>query len=205
MKKVILFFLIAATSLMVTVSAYSSTRTDSVEIEEIPQAKSLWCWAACAEIAGRVFYPTSTRTQHTIVMHLKSTPDETYPNVTGTIADSVTGSEYVTYNTVDFDYTFGLDSIWTFEEMATSLRNGYPIQALIAPYSSDNERLVGHVVVIHRTDLLYDTSNSESHYFIRYYDPWDGGSYEYCLYADFCDGTYNDRIYDGQIFALEGG
>ena len=182
----------------------SSIRSDSVDIPRIPQAKSNWCWAACAEMAGKTVYPNATRTQYSVVEYLKGNIGVPYPDVSGDVDDSAEGSTYVTNDTISFVSKFrGLFSIengqWTFSEIAESLRGGNPVQVCGGYYNSLGIRTGGHVVVIYQADLIFSSSGSGNSYCIGYYDPWDDQNF-YCTYDAFCDGSFNGRRYDGTIY-----
>ncbi len=41
-----------------------------VSVTPVQQLQSNWCWAACAQMAGKAKYPSSTRTQIHVVNHL---------------------------------------------------------------------------------------------------------------------------------------
>ena len=46
-----------------------------VSVTPVQQLQSNWCWAACAQMAGRSKYPSSTRTQIHVVNHIYGTYD----------------------------------------------------------------------------------------------------------------------------------
>lgn len=193
LKSVLSSFLALVMIFTLSCPAYATIQTESVSVTAVIQAKSNWCWAACAQMAGRAMYPTSTRTQYSVVYYLKHTSSENYPNVPGSISDSAIGSGYVTYNNVTFNSTA---SAWNFSQIATSLSNGYPVQAG-AGYYSGGIRTGGHVVVIYTTQFIDVTGTFE--YYIDYLDPWDG-SRNHCTFASFSNGSYNSRIYDQTIY-----
>ena len=163
----------------------------SVSVTSVKQDKDNWCWAACAEMAGKSVYSgTSYRTQYSVVNKIKGTAADPYPDVSGSISDSATGAKYVTYDTVDFE---SKSSKWSFSEIETSLTNGHAVQAG-AGYYNWIFRDGGHVVVIYATTT--DAAGTE---YISYIDPWDGKSYT-CTYKAFCDGSFNNRKYDQTIY-----
>lgn len=169
------------------------TITNSVSVSSVTQAKSNWCWAACAEMAGKSVYASSTRSQYSVVYYLKGVASDPYPNVSGYITDTEAGSEYVSYSNEDFRST---SSTWSFSQIATSLGNDNPVLAS-AGYYSNGVRTGGHVVVIYLTQMI-DSSSGTSCY-VKYIDPWDGASY-YCTFDSFCDGSFNGRIYDRTVY-----
>ncbi|MGN0601162.1 MAG: papain-like cysteine protease family protein [Oscillospiraceae bacterium] len=171
----------------------ATVQYDGVNVNVVKQAKSQWCWAACAEMAGKNVYPSSKRTQYTVVKYIKGSSSNSYPNVTGTIANSATGSQYVAYNRKTFKSTA---SKWSFSKIVSSMRKGYAVEAG-AGYYSNGKRNGGHVVVISGTQFVDNSSGT--FYYIDYIDPWDG-SFHHCTYSSFCNGTYNSRKYDQTIY-----
>lgn len=165
-------------------------RTEHVNINGVVQAKSNWCWAACAETVGTTLYPSSQRDQYDVVKYIKGTPDDPYPNVPGYTEDSAEGSEYVTYNRFQFGRT---TSPFSFLDIESDIADGFPIQAS-AGYYSGSARSGGHVVVIYMTQN-FDYGEQ----YINYFDPWDGMNHV-CTYSSFCDGSYNGRQYNYTIF-----
>ena len=181
---------------MLCPTAFATVQTEAVDIDGVTQSKSKWCWAACAEITGKAVYPSSSRDQYDVVKYLKGTSSTPYPNSSGSIQDSATGSEYAAYNTKDFT---SKASKWNFSQIATSLSRGNPVQAG-AGYYSGSTRNGGHVVVVCMTQFIDDSSGIE--YYIDYYDPWDGTSH-HCTLDAFSDGSYNGRKYDQTIYVVE--
>lgn len=177
-------------------TAFATVQTEGVSIDGVTQAKSEWCWAACAEIAGKAVYPSSSRDQYDVVKYLKGTDSNPYPNSPGSIQNSATGSEYVAYNTEDFT---SKASKWNFSQIATSLSHGYPVQAG-AGYYTGSTRRGGHVVVIYMTQFIDTSAGTET--YIDYFDPWDGTSH-HCTLDAFSDGSYNGRKYDQTIYVVE--
>lgn len=169
-----------------------NAQIESVSVTAVQQAKSNWCWAACAEMSGKVVYSSSTRTQYNVVNYLKGSLFVPYPNSTGSIEESASGSQYVAHNTKTFTST---DSKWIFPQIESSLADGYPVQAG-AGYYTNGVRNGGHVVVIKKTE------STNSNAYIDYVDPWDGATY-HCSYLSFCDASFNGRKYDQTIYVEE--
>ena len=170
--------------------------TQVVNVTPVKQAKIYWCWAACAEMAGKTVYLSSNLTQWDVVKHIKGTTSEPYPDVTGNIGESAMGSAYVAYYSRTFK---GVYSKWNFSQIANSLYKKYPIQAAGGYYDSENERHGGHVVVIYMTEEIETATSSEQ--YIYYIDPADGKSYK-CTYTQFCDGSFNGRRYDQTAYVV---
>lgn len=181
---------------MLCLPAFATVQTEGVNINGVIQAKTNWCWAACAEITGKAVYPASTRTQYNVVNHLKGSLLESYPNVSGSIEDSASGSKYVANNTKNF---VSIAYKWNFSQIASSLSHGYPVQAG-AGYYNGVIRNGGHVVVIYMTQFI-DNSSGMEHY-INYFDPWDGTNH-YCTLDAFSNGSYNGRKYDQTIYVQQ--
>lgn len=167
----------------------------SVDVIPIKQAKDNWCWAACAEMAGKtafksVYNLTSYRTQYNVVEKLKGTSSEPYPDETGSISESATASKYVTYDYIEFAST---GSKWSFAKIESSLNDGYAVQAG-AGYYNLIFRKSGHMVVI------YETKTVGSENYVSYIDPLFPDEDYCCTYEEFCNGTYNDRKYDQTVY-----
>lgn len=172
----------------VPLSAYAID--EAVDVTIVEQAATNWCWAACAEMAGVVEYPSTDRDQWDVVKELKGNFISHYPNESGSIQESAEGSEYITYDTVNFTSE---ETIWTFSEIVEMLRDGHVLQAGAGYYDSNGNRNGGHVVVIH----LITTRTGED--CVQYVDPWDG-TRRLVTYAAFCNGSYNGRRFDQVIY-----
>lgn len=191
-KKIIIFLLtLLLCFIPLANSVNATTQFHGVNIIGVVQAKSNWCWAACAEVCGKNVYPSSTRTQYSVVTFIK----ESTINEAGTLDESARGSQYVAYNNKTYSYTY---STWNFSQIVNSLKNGYAVQAG-AGYYSGGLRTGGHMVVIYGTQFI-DNSSGLLNY-IDYFDPWDGTRH-HCLFSEFCNGNYNNRIYDQTVFVI---
>ena len=176
--------------------AFATVQTDSVPITGVKQAKSKWCWAACAEIVGKAVYPSTNRTQFDFVSRYKGTLANPYPNEkSGTLAESAGGSQYVAYDKVKFD---SIEGVWSFSKFVDSIAHGYPVQAA-GGYYTNGKRTGGHMVVVYMTQFTDNLSGSNC--YIDYYDPWEDISH-HCTYNSFCNGSYNTRIYDQTVYAI---
>ncbi len=76
---------------------------------------------------------------------MKGFPGNPYPNWAGDLNDSVDGSEYMTYNTVNFSYHSSFP--WLFSEIVSSIQTGNPIEAGLSKYQ-EGHRIAGHMVGI---------------------------------------------------------
>ena len=187
LRNVMLFM----TVLMMCSSSLSSISTSAAElsISIVTQAKTEWCWAASAEMAGKYAYSSSTRDQWDVVNHVHGTIFDSYPNKSGSIANSASGSKHMTHNTKTFSY---IASAYTISQIRTSINtNSKPLQAGAGYYNSNGNRNGGHMVVISGV-----TSTGET---ITYLDPWDGTKHT-CTLTAFGDASYNGRKYDQTVY-----
>ncbi len=187
---VICLILIVVMSFTVTAIAYSSEVHQTL-VTPVVQAKTLWCWAACAEMAGKYMYSSSNRSQYDVVNYLKGTPSDLYPNVAGSISETATGASYITYNNHSFS-SIGLP--FSFDALHAALGNHQPVLAGCTYLSGG-----GHMVTIYRTVKAID--GGVTYTYVSYYDPANGNGYV-CTYSDFCDGTYNSRNYAATGYVL---
>ena len=155
-----------------TYAAYNYTAS----VTAVAQAKSNWCWAACAQMAGRNSNPSSTRDQWYAVGILKGTG---YPNVTGTIEECAAASSIVTNSTRGYSYTISnMYSIFK-----NRLMSGYVSIMCMS----------GHSVAIYRLD---NNSGSDRIYFI---DPNGGVSRNY-TYSSFSAGGFGGRVMEALVY-----
>lgn len=166
----------------------------ALNVTGVVQEKTNWCWAACAEMAGKQAYPSSDRDQWDVVKEVKGTLFTPYPNVGGGMSESIEGSEYVTYSTITFSKS-GSDTSW--ETLCNNMAAGKAIQAQAGYYSSSGSRTSGHIVVIIECFVTGSATSVVKN--IRYIDPLDGLTHV-CSYEEFCDGTYNGRMFDGIVY-----
>ena len=160
----------------------SADATYSVSVTPVIQSKTNWCWAACAEMAASVVSPSSYYYQYSIVKYIYGSPI----NATGSITQSASGSEYACNHIKSFT---GVYSTLSFTDICLELYFGCPVQAA-AGYYNGGVRNGGHVVII--IEAIAISGGSQ---FIKYIDPANGYIYT-CTYSQFCDGSYNGRIYD---------
>lgn len=189
-KIVIICIVISLISTSFIFSADATVQYTGVNVVSVKQARTNWCWAACAEVSGKNVYPGSTRTQYNVVTYIKG---RSSINEGGAISEGAKGSRYVAYDKKSYGYT---SSKWSFSQITASLNKGYAVQAG-AGYYTDNNRNGGHRVVIYGTQFIDNSSGN--FYYIDYFDPWDATTH-HCTYSDFCDGSYNDRRYDQTVY-----
>ena len=170
---------------------YATNIIYMISITPVQQAYSNWCWAACAQMAGKTMYSSSGRTQYSVVNYLYGDSMEQYPNVQGTLNDSTEGSKYVTYYNRGFAST---TSAWGFTSIENHMAQNKPIQAGIGGYFG-TVRMTGHMVIIYGTAHVEDSTGS--YWFVAYIDPDDGQNH-YTSFSTFCqDGYY---IYDQTVY-----
>lgn len=180
----------------INIKAQAITSTTSVNIIGVRQNRSNWCWAACAEMAGKTAFSASQRTQDDVVNFLMGTEENPTPNEPGFADEVASGANYVAH----FQKTFvSEESALDFSEITYSLAKGYAIPAGYVFYNSSGEPRGGHMVTIYMTQFVDFGGTSE--YRITYYDPWDGTSHT-CAFEDFCDGTYTSGIYEASVYVV---
>lgn len=153
----------------------------------VKQAKPNWCWAASAENAI-LWEANPTKSQWAAVRYIKGTSTVPYPNVPGTLSDSVKAAEYISDWKEDYtsksyaaSFTFLFNEVYSYSNKVL-LSAGY--------YNSSGTRTGGHMVT------LYGVNNSNNE--IRYNDVWDDTTH-ITTYSKFCNGSYNGRKYDGTV------
>ncbi|MBD5129622.1 MAG: hypothetical protein HDT43_06830 [Ruminococcaceae bacterium] len=149
-----------------------------VPVAPVIQAKSNWCWAACAEMCGKTIAPSSTRTQYDVVKYIKG---DTY-NVGGNKLECANGCKYVALSEKDF-------IIGYMDFSVIGNRTGRN-EALVA-FGEPTEGSGGHTFLI-RGSQFVDGSGS-TQYNIDYINPSNGNNY-HCSYESFCNGEYNNFI-----------
>ena len=188
-KRILLVGITILVAFCLSFSAYADrSYSYSISVTPVVQSNSNWCWAACAEMAGKVLYPSTGRTQSDAYCYI-------YHSLTGnasaSIEDSANATEYVTH----FNSTLtGVYYTLSFSTIKTHIQNGNPIQAA-AGYYIGSTRCGGHVVVIKGVYFASATSTK----YIQYVDPANGNTYS-CTYTAFCNGSYNGRKYDQTVF-----
>jgi len=168
------------------------TGNKTLDVKQIKQEKSNWCWAACSEMAGRYIcgYPflgIGYRSQSDIVKYVKgSTAD-----LPGSLADSAKGSKYASKD----KYTYYYESkVWSWSDLRGEIDNNRTVQ-LGAGYYENQIRRGGHMVIL--TGWTFNSSSNR--YYIYYNDPWDG-TQQFCEYSAFLDGSFNGRKYDQTVY-----
>mgnify|MGYP002556022142 CR=1 FL=1 len=144
-------------------------------LTDVQQAKSNWCWAACAEMAGHYVYPQTDKSQWAVVRYFKGTATEDYPNVGGDSSDMERAVEYVANNTVDYSVvTAALRCSQIYNEVVVDDK---AIVASMQPSSG-----TGHAI------LVYGIRYACGVDYVRYIDPWDAMP-RMVKYSELIDGT----------------
>ena len=175
--------LILSFSTCLTVSATSKYLTmDGIRWQA--QKKTKWCWAACARNAVRYEYfekgKTGWKSQNSIVKKVYGSE----VNKGGTINQTKNSANYASNYTKTYKAS---NSAFSYPSLKTQIDQGDVI-LLFGSYNNGG----GHVVTMHG----YNTSNNK----IRYFDPWDGGSYHTMTYSSFKNGTTTHRQYVATVY-----
>lgn len=99
MKKtlqIVISFILCYTVYLSTFNTYAKAAVINhvVPVSIVKQAKSNWCWAACAEMFGKSVYSSSARTQYDIVRYVKGSE----VNKTANVSECLTACQYASYN-----------------------------------------------------------------------------------------------------------
>ncbi len=175
-KRSVVLLLLLALVLITPISASA----DTLNVRAVKQAKSNWCWAACAEMLGCYEEPGSTRSQWDVVMHVTGSTD----NVPGSAEDAAVGAAFVCYNTSSFAATHRAFSKAAIKNMIDN--TGNPLIVGIVWVDRDGYPVAGHMMVI----AGYDDGQ------VMIIDPWDRSTrwmdYQDLLY--FEGGYYLDTV-----------
>jgi len=131
------------------------------------------------------------KTNGTLFNGLKEPLSDPYPNVPGNMYDASKGMDYATQSPY-VTYITKSSSI-TYSKIMELINMHHPIYTGAGYYNQDGTRTGGHATVIKG----YDSVGM----MIEYVDPLGDGSIHLCYYNDFCNGNYNDRIWDGTIYS----
>lgn len=147
-------------------SSTTFAASKTLNVTRVRQAKSNWCWAASSEMVGR--YGVSTSRDQWAVVNLIWGP--TYPNQPGSVANMVSGVQFVSNYTKQAKSSSSLLSL---SNIQSRINSGKPMIARLAWNSGD-----GHAIV------LSGYSNSQ----IRCIDPWENTSTTYYEYNKLKNG-----------------
>lgn len=95
----------------------------TVSVTPVHKAFSNWCWAACAEMAGKNVYPSSWCVQYTVVSLIKGSGN---PNVGGTAYETASGCTIVTNSTKNYIVQ---NSTFSQPQIKNYINSGYALVA----------------------------------------------------------------------------
>lgn len=144
-----------------------------LNVPQITQLNSNWCWAACALMTGKFLYPNTMQSQASTVAYIKGSSSNNDP---GSIFETADAVFYVTNGT--YYYVTTLLIPLNFNQIKTSINNSYPVIALVRNSGS------GHYYVIRG----YDTYPSNMVHLI---DPWTGNPVS-VNWNNFVNGTWSE-------------
>lgn len=157
----------------------------------VMQARSKWCWAASSENAI-LWEMSPTRDQWDAVRFIKGSANDLFPDVSGSIEDSAVAAEYISNYTEDY---VAIESKKSYTFLCQEIYDSHPVINGAGYYNHDDERDGGHATLI----IGWSTANGSQD--IIYFDP-DTGTVETCTYAQFCDGSFNERKYDQTCYNI---
>ena len=184
-KRIVITVIMSILLLSTSVKAYVPPGVTGYTIYAgyVPQEYSKWCWAASAQNAAKVEYPSSTRTQSDIVNYVKGNT----ANTTATHAQTKIAANYACYNTKSFSNA----GMFYYSVLSDLIYNGHPVIAFL----SAGLIQPGHYV------LFIGWGISESNESLIYlYDPANGGSYQCYSYYGLCSGAYYNMPYNHSIY-----
>ena len=164
------------------------TGNNELDVVASIQEKSNWCWAACAQMAGRYISGGGIRSQSAIVEYIKGHTND----VPSTIDETAQAATYASFGRETFSYTW---SAFTWTRIRNEIDNNRTVLLAAGYYNDNNVRTGGHMVI----GIGWTMNTSTDTYYISYIDPWDGKEY-FCTYNDFCDGFFNGRKYDRTVY-----
>ena len=181
-------------------SAYLPVGVFSADLSNsnyVSQLHSCWCWAAAAEnltIAEGEHYLNQTYA----VLAIKGVDENGNPkDVPGSIADCAHAAEYISLNHLDY---LSDNTVKSYYFICDNIYNGHPIVAGGTCYDNNGNPLGSHAVMLMGWDNNYNSQLVKYHdsLYMNYTNgsPYYNTRYHVCTYNAFCNGTYNDRIYD---------
>lgn len=163
---------------------------NTLGIKKVKQAKTNWCWAACAEMASNWENNSTGKTQWDIVQYVKGSFFTPYPNESGTVSETEKGAEYGTNFLANYNSQTMACSLSFIKNILN--KYGNPVCAGCG-YYENGKRKGGHMLVIHGCD------NASK---ILVCDPATGKS-QWVSYNYFLDG-YGGRRYDHTVYTYFG-
>lgn len=163
-----------------SIPANASVINNVVPVTPVIQAKSNWCWAACAEMCGKTISPSSKLTQSDVVKYIKGDT----VNESGKILECTNGCTYVALSKKKF--------IFGYIDFSVISNRTSRKEALVA-YGEATLGSVGHAFLIRGSQFIDNDEGTQ--YNIDYINPSNGNNY-HCSYESFCNGSYNNFIFN---------
>lgn len=155
------------------VNASGTTISYTVNITNVTQAKSNWCWAACAEMVGKSI-TSSGRNQWQVVNHFYGTTSNQYPNIGASgVAEVASAAMYAALNQKAFDST---ENIWSFNQINSSIQNHRAVIPLWTYTKTDGTFVNKHSLVIFKTETYIDDFSGAHYVYVYYVNPSTGAS-----------------------------
>lgn len=148
-----------------------------------PQAKDLWCWAACAETSAKHSVPNSGQDQWSAVKYVMGTNTNPYPNKGGSVSQMAKAANFIAGNKVT--YVGETVTKTQFFLMAQLADDKMPVSCM---YKENKQS--GHALT------LYGTCLYEDEIYLWVYDPGNGGSRRGIKVNDFYNGMSDGRKYE---------
>lgn len=193
LKKVLKKLSVLTSAAVMYVYAINSVVASASEIYKInsftgyPQERTQWCWVASAETSAKHLV-NNARTQSNTVTFVKGSP----VNEGGTVAETAAAANYFSLNRYNY---VGVNHAYSIAMLKGQIMNNRMPIVCAGRYNDSGIRTGGHATVVYMVTYSDDGRNG-----IGYYDPWDGGRNYICPFNDFCNGTYNDRIYESTAY-----
>lgn len=160
------------------------------DVTPVVQAKSNWCWAACAEMCGKSVNPNSTLTQYDVVQYVKGGQY----NLTANWEELLIACRYVT----NFSKVFTNGTL-SAEELLGYILSRQGVIAILSHSSGTSS----YAVVIYQigTNVIVGENSASSTYSVGFIDPWDGDAY-FSTYDGFCNGSYMSYKLQTMVYAV---
>lgn len=169
MKRRLLTIPVAVLMVMsMTITAFAASKT--LDVTEIDQNKTKWCWAACGEMIGK-YYSSSNRDQYDIVKKVTGSTDNEY----GTMADVCSAVKYASDDTVTFK---SQTSALSFTNCQREIDDSDPFVVWL----QGKKNTVSHVIVA----AGYKTGSTNYLYIL---DPSPDVDEQYFSYTELINGT----------------
>lgn len=192
-KKYLNIMILSFTITFAVSSVVSVTKANFIGRAYVRQEKTNWCWAASAENSVWAFMQPA-HTQREAVRKVKGTSAIPYPNKPGSLSEIAEAADYICNNRESY---YGVATTLSFQSLKRYNENGYAPILISGKYT--DIRAYGHAVA------LVDCFVENGIEYVWYYecDQFSKNvkpGYHKCTFKKFCDGTYNEKIYDGTVY-----